>query len=220
MTLYQAALAFHRNGDASRRDRVWKQLEDARKPAGGIQDGDKFLTLKEVRAELDRPIAKPTADWPMFGGDAARVGQSAGGPLNLEPLVTRELVSTDRDAKRWTELALKESVRYLADQRGQPIIPAFSPIAVGDKVVYRAYDGVYTINSKAYKGTGGRECPPGSTLWQHHTDGGLSGAGILADDKRGYLEQWKAHYQQYGPQSILFENSMLAASAQTASVSS
>src|SRR5262249_6081883 len=103
------------------------------------------------------------------------------------------------DVKTWTEDNLSQAIRW-NEQRGQPVLPAFFPIALNGKLVYRTYDGIYALNTKK----------EGKLEWFSHTDGGVMS--LLSDpNKRGYLDQWNQFYRQNGPQGILFQNSALGA---------
>src|SRR5262249_31720155 len=135
-----------------------------------------------------------------YRGGPTRTEQAFGGTPFMEAAWTNSILPTKSDVKTWTEDNLNHAVRYLSEQRGQPILPSFFPIAVNGKVVYRSYDGVYALSMKK----------EGKLEWYSYTEGGVMS--LLADpNKRGYLDQWNQFYRQNGPHGVLFENSVAGA---------
>ncbi|OAI48364.1 hypothetical protein AYO44_07255 [Planctomycetaceae bacterium SCGC AG-212-F19] len=201
LVLYPAALAFARAGDKNKSEAFWKQVADKIKADGGLTIEKKFVPLKNLREELDRAgktAPDGAADWLMYRGGSTRTELAAGGAPFLESTWTLStLPETKTDVKNWTQDNLTHAQRWL-DQRGLPVLPAFFPIAVKDKLVYRSYDGVYAVSLK-------RE---GKLDWFSQTEGGLHA--LLADPtKKAHIDQWNQFYRQNGPFTTLFANSVI-----------
>ncbi len=199
-TLYKIALSFYRAGDKEGAEDVWKHLLKKADRDGGITVGKQQFGLGVLKAELDRASEVETRnlhDWLCYRGGVGRTEQAFGGPPFLESTWTRTTVcDTKADVKSWTDDNIKQAVQWL-DQRGLPHLPAFFPIAVNGKIIYRSYDGVYALNLKS----------EGKIAWVSETDGGLRA--LLSDpNKKAYVEQWNQFYRQHGPLTAIFENSV------------
>jgi len=208
--LIKAALASYRSGDKAGGDHLWGLIKDRGARDGGLKLDGQQVAVERVRDELDKvpvAVAQLPSDWRLYRGAPNRTAQGAGGTPFLEP--TWELTTlprTDLDplnkthleaGRLWVNDLLKEGISF-AEQRQQAIIPAFHPVAVGNKLLYRTYDGVSVVDLKN----------PEKPGWWNYCDGG---AMLTAGDpgKRAALDQWGPSYKQFGPKSILFENSVL-----------
>jgi outer membrane protein assembly factor BamB len=205
--LFQAAASFRRAGDRVNADFFARQLF-ARISDDGLRLGDKKLSADEVRKELDRLVAPPSGDWQMFGGSPTRSAQRDGGMPFLAAHWTQQIADLDPKDGRLQGAAvwLQQAERYMA-QRGQPIIPAFSPVTVTVKdgertnhlAVYRSHSGVQAVDLKA-----------GKLAWESSSKGSLDG--LLNETKTvGAVNNWLNFYvgqSMYRP-AILFENSVL-----------
>src|SRR5207249_11636085 len=114
-TLFQAALAFRRAGSLDRAEQTWKRL--AATSPEGVVAGGQTIPLAELEKELSRAA-----------GDATDVADSAFLPEARSPRDT----GSDGPARAWVQ----DAVRRL-EAASQPILPAFTPLTVGGKVVYR-----------------------------------------------------------------------------------
>ncbi|MBL8795070.1 MAG: PQQ-binding-like beta-propeller repeat protein, partial [Planctomycetia bacterium] len=200
-TLYKIALSAYRSGDKEAGDEVWKTLVKKIERDGGLQlDAKQFISVGALRAELDKAIVdepKNVREPMVYRGGPSRTEQGYGGAPFLDHLWTASTLPIKSDVKSWTEDNLNHALRFLQDQRGQAVMPAFFPVAAANKVIYRTYDGVYALNLKQ----------EGKIAWYSHTDGGLQT--VLNDaNKKAQLDQWSNIYRQNGPQGILFENSV------------
>ena len=126
----KAAWVFHRVGQPERVKTLLADLTDAgrlRIPGVGEVGRDEWLGASRP-AILPEPVL---VDWPVFYGSPARRGRAEGGaPLLLS-----------RWHRRWTHRhAVAAVVRELVedlDDLGRPMIPAFVPLVVGNKAIFR-----------------------------------------------------------------------------------
>jgi outer membrane protein assembly factor BamB/tetratricopeptide (TPR) repeat protein len=209
--LMKAALASYRAGDKAGGDHLWSQLKERAQLDGGLKLNGQLVSLDKVRDELDVAWTGETQtarDWPVYRGAPNRTVQGSGGTPFLEPVWEQTtLPRTDIDppadkrnleaARTWVDGFLTNGISF-AEQRQQAIIPAFHPVAVGSKVLYRTYDGVYLADLKKLD----------KPEWWNHIDGGA--LKIVSDQgKKGQVDQWSANYGQFGPRTVLFENSVI-----------
>src|SRR5262249_14683395 len=149
-----------------------------------------------------RPAAveevKNQAEWPIDHGNPSRNGQGNGGPPHLEP---SRVVSTlpnpadpyqgKADHRAWLEDYIKQATAHM-ETRGLPVLPAFHPVAVNGKIIFRTYEGVFVVNLREKDPS-----PEARHMWQH-TDGGAMT--ILGDpNKKATIDPWKATYLNNGP---------------------
>jgi outer membrane protein assembly factor BamB len=209
--LLKAAYAFSRVDDKTvNRDELLKQLSDKAQRDGGIKLGDQLVSVDKF-AEILKPGAVEEvvnqAEWPIPHGNPSRRAQGAGGPPFLEP---SWVVSTlpnpaepyqgKADHRAWVEDYLKQATAHM-ETRGLPVLPAFHPVAVNGKIIFRTYEGVFVVNLREKDPS-----PEARHMWQH-TDGGA--ATILGEpNKKSTIDPWKATYLNNGPHGILFENSV------------
>jgi outer membrane protein assembly factor BamB len=190
--LCAAALAFQRGGDGARATQAWTHLA-ARAPAG-LHLGAKTVKLPDLQVWLGkhRPPARASStatDWPLFHGDAARCAWPAGG--DTEPKARWQQATAHETATRmWLEKAVQQQ------QARGPALPAFFPITVGGKILYRSYWGIQALDAKT-----------GNLLWESESTGAIDTLGV---ELRyfPYLESWINAYLQHDPH-ILFGNSVV-----------
>jgi outer membrane protein assembly factor BamB len=201
LNLYRMALAFYRAGEKPQGDRLWKQLAEAVKQDGGLKVGNEFYNLDQLRKLFDQVFTDEVpslSHWPIFRGGPRRTEPAAGGAPFLDAAWTASTLPEHVATKAWTENNLDNAVAVLRDQRGQPILPTFFPIATRGRLYFRSYDGIHAVEAKEQ----------GKLAWYSYTDGGLQT--LLHDaNKKAQLEQWSNIYRQNGPQGILFEHSVL-----------
>ena len=75
-------------------------------------------------------------DWPMFRGDAVRSARGQGAFASLRPQWHVPTVR-ERKVNQWLQDALVEQ-----EKAGHALVPAFHPIIVHERLVYRAQSGV------------------------------------------------------------------------------
>jgi outer membrane protein assembly factor BamB len=198
LILYRAALSFARSGDRQRAEELWKQIEPEARKAGGLKLGNDLVPLNKLQEQLKgSPAPATVADWPMFRGGPTRTEQAPGGAPFLEPIWTVSTLPTGTTPRSWIDDHLTLATRYWQEQRKQPILPAFFPVAVKDMVVYRTYDGIYALDLKK----------EGKAKWWHHTDGGIT---YLCDagERKAHLDSWNGFYRSNGPHEVIYENSI------------
>lgn len=207
ITLFKAALAFRRAGDKMNEEKIWKHLT-AQAP-NGVPIGKRIVSLADLSKHLDdQAAAAPFGlyDWPMFRGNAMRSAEGRGGAPFLEE--SWKSPSFKQDQAR--DLVM-QGVRRL-EELGQPILPAFFPIALTvqkkdtDKpvplIVSRSYWGIHAINGR----TGKLEwemSSPSSTSLEHIV-------GHLTISSKHPVGPALIHpYQSIERYSVFFENSVL-----------
>jgi outer membrane protein assembly factor BamB len=178
-TLFHAALAFRRSGDSARAEQVWTRL--ATKAPEGVPLGGSMLGLADLRKELDRVGISSSSP-------AARVADGASG---LESRWTR---STAHESL--TQEWLHGNLRRL-EGHGQPVLPAFFPITVGDRVVYRSYRGLHAVDPET-----------GQQVWEARSRWSVDQ--LIADSSfRPFLHSWITEtYEETSPH-VLFSNALL-----------
>jgi len=124
--------------------------------------GDQTQTVQQWWEQVSSPLVTtpPLEEWKQFGGSNLR--WAAASPE--EPLLLRNwgrsLASTDSMRQRMAQL-----LNDINDQ-GLPLIPAGSPVVIGDKVAFRDLRGVQVVNRQT-----------GKSLWR--TEEGISPERIL-----------------------------------------
>jgi outer membrane protein assembly factor BamB/tetratricopeptide (TPR) repeat protein len=212
VTLFKAALAFHRTGDptfAAEADRAWKILA-AKVGRDGLTLGDETLALGDLRKELDRfgrPAVYASNNWTERGGNASRSARGQGSAPFLESKWRRSMLDeglSSEDEKGDTQAAEERRQLILSTLRQQHyhpelMIPAFYPIATGGKVVYRSYRGITAINLQT-----------GELIWSSFpTVASLDGLLRSEGNRKQEVMTWIQTYTHTGWQNLIFENSMV-----------
>ena len=124
LTLFQAALAFRRSGQADRAERAWKRLATA--APDGLSVGDRTFSLGDLEKTLKRGP-----------GVVARSDD-----LIVDPSWPASNVSDDTVAAWWADAVRRK------EAAGQPVLPAGPPIAVGGLVIERTDRGIRAVDSR------------------------------------------------------------------------
>jgi outer membrane protein assembly factor BamB len=199
-TLTKMAIAYYRDGRKDDGDRVWGLIEARADRQGGIRIGKDLVALDKVEQVLKGfapDVRAALADYPYFRGGPGRTEQGLGGAPFLEGTWNVPTLSNKADVKNWTETAINTAVTNL-ENRGQPPLHAFFPVAVGKYLLYRTYDGVFAANLKK----------EGKAEWWHLTEGGVQQL-MHEPTKRQFLQSWSQQYQQTGMFGAMFENSVI-----------
>jgi outer membrane protein assembly factor BamB len=102
-------------------------------------------------------------------------------------------LSREEPARQWVR---NQAVRYL-EGRGQPVVPAFQPLAVGEKVLFRSHWGIHAVNLRT-----------GKLEWE--SDSRWSIDRMMRDPaKAGSLAQWLATYANAGQPAVVLDNATL-----------
>jgi outer membrane protein assembly factor BamB len=185
--LFAAWLALIRSGLAADADMVWQSLQ-TRFPKGLVLHQRK-VSLADLKKQFDdaSPVAAVAGTWPLYAGNATRTGTAATLPAP--------------DAVRWTADAVHNTeARALLDNairgqeaRPQPVLSGSFPIALGDKVAFRAAGELRLVAADT-----------GKPVWQVPLDGSLDR--ILADPSaRLHVDAWVGYTMKFHPH-ILLEN--------------
>jgi outer membrane protein assembly factor BamB len=221
LTLFRAALAFRRAGARERADDTWRRLAAA--APDGISLGERTIPLDDLEKTLNRPVAAraevpaeallPEASWhsePRAPNPAhlsaaiagARAVAPAGAPVGsfLPIVVAAKVVEPNALALPHTPspgaVWLAEAARRL-ESASQPILPAATPLVVGDKVVWRGLAGVRAVDLRS-----------GRIAWEAPSPLALDN--LLARDPADHrhVGQWVESYLASHP-AVLLDNSVL-----------
>src|SRR5262249_31943688 len=97
------------------------------------------------------------------------------------------------------------------ERMNQPILPAFFPVAVGDKVIYRSHRLLVAVFIKDGQDAAGHRHKAGEMAWTSVMDGSLT---RLVEPPKGdggnqtVLADWKNRYQTM-MSNLIVENSMV-----------
>jgi outer membrane protein assembly factor BamB len=197
LTLFKAALAFRLSGDpghVQRADEVWKRLAE-KVGRDGLRLDDDAVSLDRLKTELARATPTETAsphDWAMFRGNAGRSAKGRGSAPFLESKWQRSLLA-DRiqsETRHWIEEALRHQ-----QYRPEPMLPAFFPVAVAGKLIYRSFWGVHAVDVRS-----------GELAWDSPANAGLD-ALVRTTRWKNDVRQWFETYVKGTNQNIVFENS-------------
>jgi outer membrane protein assembly factor BamB/tetratricopeptide (TPR) repeat protein len=218
LTRFKAALAYRRAGDVKNSKTVWEQLEPTLRAKGGLAIGTELIPTEKLQAMLDTiPAPEPVSpfDWRMVWGSDHRPNLAQGSPPLLDLIQWRRPTVLDKDdfsgkteekgaeAKTWIDRAIDNQSRT----PGTAILPGFFPIAVGNLLVYRTYNGataVYLRDDPADK-----DVKAGGLAWKTTDfDGAL--ASVLGDPyTRQTLESWLQTYvNQPALYSLVYGNTV------------
>src|SRR5262245_35953081 len=108
--------------------------------------------------------------------------------------------------KSWAQPTLREQAtrNVVLDQavkalqnKGRPVINAFTPFAVGDKAIYRSFWGLHAV-----------DLTTGKLAWEADSRWGLD-AMLREAPKASYLNQWLAVYASVNQTAAVLDNSVL-----------
>jgi tetratricopeptide (TPR) repeat protein len=195
--LLQAAVAFQAVGDRTRAQKLWRQY--------AIKTGKEGLraTRPGRRPEEIHARFLEAQSWPMFGGDSSRSGQIKGDMPFMEKVWEQSLFGDE--SKGQAQDRIKKAVEMLEDRK-QPAISAFSPIAASTSVpgkghkslvLYRSHWGIQAVDVKT-----------GRLMWDADCKWSLE-AMYEAPRTHQAIENWKQQYNQIARQNIVLENSVI-----------
>ena len=165
----KAAIAFRQSGHTESSERLVERLSSIGN--GGVEFGGKTVDptkwLDEV-AELSKTQPLTLKDWPMFFGTPGRSGRVSGG----EPLLLKrwQVPLTQRPAIQSTITTLIDDL----DDFSRSAIPAFFPLMIDGKVIFRTLRGVQVVDAQT-----------GTPLWE--TAEGISAERILYRDRQKHV---------------------------------
>jgi outer membrane protein assembly factor BamB len=142
-TLFQASLAFQTAGDTQAAEQTWKRLAAA-VGQGGLMLGQRRFSVDDLRREFDRrrPAQSAAADWLLSRGDPRRSAQAHGDPPLLE-IAWQAPTAGHETSRQWLQTALEQSLR---PDRAEPLLPGFTPLVIGNKIVYRSHSGLHAVD--------------------------------------------------------------------------
>jgi outer membrane protein assembly factor BamB len=128
-TLFHAALACRRAGDAAGADRAWARL--AAKGPTGLRLGGRAVRLPELRRELDR-VEGPAGQPPRALADSP----------SLETRWTRP-TAHEAVTRSWVQVAVQRQ-----EDRGEAVLPGSVPLTAAGRIVYRSYRGLHAVDPR------------------------------------------------------------------------
>ncbi len=158
----KAAVTFHQAGD----EKSAKELL-AKVGAASLHMGETPLSPDEFLAKLQMDIQDRIPvldDWPMLYGTPSRLGKAQGGDPLLLARWSQPLTNSHKAIE-----SIDELVDDLTDEQAATV-PAFSPIMVDGKVIFRTLRGVRVVDAKS-----------GEMLWE--TRAGISPESLLTGAK-------------------------------------
>lgn len=214
LSLFKAALAFHRAGETAAADRAWKRFGDAAARDGGLHIGEQVVSVEQARQELDRSVgivAANVSDWPLLRGNAARDAQGNGNAPYLDDFKPAQPIqlSDTGDVQKLVGEAVERQT-----QLNRPVIPGATPLAVTVQV-----DGSPKALAvfRGYKYIDAYEIATGDLFWhslddKYALDGLMSDAGsraLVMAGQGGPQGGWLGLYNSSGYPNIVYENSTL-----------
>jgi outer membrane protein assembly factor BamB len=143
MTLIRATLAFRRAGDETNAARAWKLLKE--RAGREVAIGGKFISLTVLDKKLSAVRSggwgsSAAPSWQVFRGAPGRTATAVGKATRLasgwrQPTVESRFVSD------WLDEAQDK-----LKTRGESILPAAVPLAVGGKIIYRSHRGIEVLD--------------------------------------------------------------------------
>lgn len=215
-TLFKAAVAFKRAGDARHTDaaaKAWEQLEK-KFPRDGLVLGRKSYSLNELKAEMGRPVellfGKLSDEFVgMRYGNPSHTGVGDGGTPFLDKQFTVEMIyareKETSEGSDWVDQAIDLGLKQLDRAKSQVALPGFFPVTAPNLVLYRSYDGIYAVVSKDGFTAHGRTFKAGDLYWRSPTKGGLLRL-MNENDTKPTVVSWWAQYWQHRMPTLVFEN--------------
>jgi outer membrane protein assembly factor BamB/tetratricopeptide (TPR) repeat protein len=198
-TLYKAALAFRRVGDANYlalADQVWGKLS-GRIAREGLQVGGESFALDQLQTEFQRTAPTDTRsplEWTLFRGDATRTAEGRGSAPFLEANWRHSNIQEriDPATRQTVEAALR-----IQGGKSDAFVPAFFPIATEGKLIFRNYMGITAVDAST-----------GELLWYSENLGCLDM--LLRDSSmKPSVSNWYENYCNSNNHSIIFENTTI-----------
>lgn len=145
--MLKAALVFKRAGNAELSERLLKSIE-GKVGAAGVNLGG---TRHDPREWLNKAVlnrgreGKPLEEWPVFFGTPSRTGTVAGSDPLLLPRWSQPTTYSHTVRRKMQTL-----IESLSDL-GRALVPAFYPLAIDNKIVFRTLRGVAVVDAESGK---------------------------------------------------------------------
>ncbi len=197
LTLYKAALAFRRADDDKNFEKVWtefaKRFAKDNKSMPMPYRRWEPAQLKDLLVRKESAPLRDRFDWPTFLGDPSRSGVAEGGAPFLKHRWKHETVASPQSK------GLMEKPFNSPTSKARAMLGGSHPIAVGDKIIFRASNGIHVRNIR----TGETEWFDDKSPWT--LEKVLTPNNI---DNTGNLSQWLQQYMQTSA-ALLYDNSLL-----------
>jgi outer membrane protein assembly factor BamB len=222
--LFKAALAYKRLGEKDIAEGFWKKMKEAMAGKNELVFGEKKFTLEQLQMQFDKVMPGvglfTQGEWTLGpGGNQTRNGQGRGSRPFMDPRFTFSLMPAfdkeEEDKRKSVYTYIKQHIDQALlqfENRSLVALPMFFPIASNGKVIFRTYDGVYCVATRADEGAD----PPivaGEILWRMPCDSSMFDMLKDSGPKNMFDGQWKTFYTSQGPYGIWFENGLIGSMA-------
>lgn len=196
-TLYKAAIAFERSGDAANRDKAWSFLQAKLKNSserlpGPVRSWDEEKLRTSLKASNTSRLMVSQYEWRLFMGSPDRTARSSSTSPFMEPMFPPIATSEPGQAR----LEIENASKKLASM-GIPVIQGFHPLIVRDLVVYRTVEGIAAINLKT-----------GALEWESKSDVSFAAALRAQNNADPETHSYLSTYRE-SASSLIIENTLL-----------
>ncbi len=207
LTLYKAALAFHRAGDEKNAEAVWHELEASITATGGLRVGDDVVPMSKLKDVLAEDLGNQQVnpyEWAMVRGDQRNTAQATGSPPLLDTVLWKRPLLLDKyeqkdkatgaikligEEEHQAEVRIKQAIDNMR-KSNLPILSGFFPIATKGMLIYRTHSGIRAVAIKevTFKG---RQYKPGEIVWNSYRfSAGLANLLDQTPSTRSTIGQW------------------------------
>ncbi len=168
---------------------------------------------KDANGKSAEKRAEPA--WNTARGNPQNNAEGNGGRPFLDPALQFSMMpildSSDQETKgqgmAWIDQHLKQYLNKIDQRPNHPPIPAFFPIAMSGRVIFRTYNGVYCLATRDDP----TQSPPVKAFdlqWLYECDNSLYSM-VSTGGRRNQIDsQWNSFYMTQGPFGIFFENGL------------
>jgi outer membrane protein assembly factor BamB len=196
-TLYKAAIAFERAGDAGNRDRAWKLLQSRmnqpadRLPAA-VRSWDETKLKRSLASVGGARSQQGQTDWRLFMGGVDRAARSSSTAPFMEPMFPAMSITEPGTARQELQQSAKRMISW-----GAPVIPGAHALVVRNHAIFRTVEGITAVNLKT-----------GAKAWESASDVSLAASmrpqNTVDPETLSYLQS----YRDIAP-AIVLENTQL-----------
>jgi outer membrane protein assembly factor BamB/tetratricopeptide (TPR) repeat protein len=231
LTLFKAAVAFHRAGDTKNYESTWDRLKTSLKEKQNVlKVGEQMVPiakLEEVFKESGAVDIVNVYDWPSWRGNIRNSAQASGSPPLLDTkLWSRPIFMDKLDGfnDEDPDQASKDRVQKAIDQANTanlPVMSGFFPIASQGIMVYRSQRGLVAvalknIDIKDEESGVVSKYKPGQIVWKSIPHDRSLASLLEKNSTRVKIDQWLDGAQPVqgfssvpGFSSFLYDNSLI-----------
>jgi outer membrane protein assembly factor BamB len=225
LTLYKAAIAFHRAGDKKNHEATWERLKTNLKGKAGLKIGEDTVSIVKLQDVFNESAVVDMVnvhDWTSWRGNVRNSAQASGSPPLLDTTLWRRKIFNDKlDGfnDEDPDQAAKDRVQKAIDQMNAanlPVLPGFFPIASQGIMVYRSQRDVRAVALKEIEARDEEsgivnKIKPGELVWKSIPHNRSLAALLEKNNTRVKVEdQWMRAYDAVsGFNSFLYENTLI-----------